>query len=226
MRIDKIMLVALVLVAFVMTMCVGHARAYDGLLYEVSEAVKMKGGHTGFKSSSATLMGVLAAGTPLCPQWLATQLSTGGCFVTVAAVGRANDVTGLGPVSGTIKVLSQDGNKADAPELVIFQASFSGSIDLSPAFQHGRPGGAIHGYFDGQGVVGTLLAGYTAAGSFSGNFRLPTDNPASGQPSYMMDDGSLVPLRLDEYSLGVPTVRLEVSVLGAPGMLRRGMLRR
>src|SRR5713226_5710366 len=94
---------------------VGPVGAADVVLYEVTEAVRL-GKSGSFKSSTATLSGVSRVGTVICPDWFATQLGLPECTVTVNAIGKADDVTGVGPASGTFNVLIQDANNVDAPE--------------------------------------------------------------------------------------------------------------
>ena len=91
------------------------AHVADGTLYEVSEAIDLRSNGNGFKSSEATLSGTIKAGTPLCPSWVAAQLGTDSCWMVVHATGGANDTTGVGPVRGTIFVLAEYKNTADAP---------------------------------------------------------------------------------------------------------------
>ena len=47
------------------------------------------------------------------------------------------------------------------------------------------------------------MEGYKAQGGFAGIFRIPFLNDQ--QASYFLDDGRVVPLALNEYSLGQPT---------------------
>ena len=185
------------------------ARAADGTLYEVSEAIDLKSNGKGFKSSEATLSGTIKAGTPLCPSWVATQLGTDSCWMVVHATGGANDTTGVGPVRGTIFVLAEYKNTADAPELKILSADFDGQLDLSPAFFHQMPRGTITGKYSARGEKGSIMDGYKIQGSFEGVFRIPFLN--AQQPSYLLDDGSIVHLALNEYSVGQPTPRLELT---------------
>jgi hypothetical protein len=163
-------------------------RAADAVLYEVTEAVRLgKGGS--FKSSKATLAGVAAPGTVLCPLWLTTKLQIDGCTVSVTAIGKADDTSGFGPVSGTFDVLMQDVNSVDAPEIVIMRGSLSGTLDLSPAFVDKKPRGLITGEFQGAGI--------------------PFRN--NGKPSYLLDDESVVLVTPGEFILGSAMVRLELT---------------
>jgi hypothetical protein len=185
------------------------AHAADGTLYEVSEAIDLKSNGKGFKSSQATLSGTIKAGTPLCPSWVATQLGTDSCWMVVHATGGADDATGMGPVRGTIFVLAEFKNAADAPELKILSADFDAQLDLSPAFFNQIPRGTIAGKYSARGEQGSIMDGFKVQGRFEGIFRIPFMN--AQQPSYLLDDGSVVHLNLNEYSLGQPTPRLELT---------------
>jgi hypothetical protein len=185
------------------------AHAADGTLYEVSEAIDLKSNGKGFKSSEATLSGTIKAGTPLCPSWVATQLGTDSCWMVVHATGGADDTTGMGPVRGTIFVLAEFKNAADAPELKILSADFDAQLDLSPAFFHQIPRGTITGKYSARGEKDSIMDGVKVQGRFEGVFRIPFMN--AQQPSYLLDDGSVVPLKVNEYSVGQPTPRLELT---------------
>jgi hypothetical protein len=190
------------------------AHAADGTLYEVSEAIDLnaKGQGRGFKSSEATLTGTIKSGTPLCPVWLTAELGSDSCWLVVRARGGADDTTGVGPVIGTIFVLAERLNAVDAPELKILSATFEGQLDLSPAFFRSVPRGTITGKYKAKGERGSILDGFRAMGTFQGVLRLPFLN--GSQASYMMDDGTIVPLGFGEYSVGQPTPRLDVTFTG------------
>jgi hypothetical protein len=191
----------------------GTAFAVDGLLYEVTEAVKLTGKGGTFKSSAATLTGDLASGTALCPTWLTQQLNMATCMIVVRATGRADDATGIGPANGDFDIVVQDWNHADAPELVVMKGTLTGTIDLSPAFTKQEPLGSITGKFIATGLSNTVMANAKAAGTFTGRFRLPFRE--GGKASYLMDDGSIVPAQPQEMSLGQAMVRLEVTFSAA-----------
>ena len=206
----KWVLLALTLIApATLAMLPPKAHAADGTLYEVSEAIDLKSNGKGFKSSEATLSGTIKAGTPLCPSWVATQLGTDSCWVIVHAKGGADDASGVGPVAGTIFVLAERLNSADAPELKILSADFDGQLDLSPAFFQQIPRGTIIGKYSARGEKNSVMDGYKIQGSFQGVFRLPFLN--GQQASYLLDDGRIVPLQFSEYSVGQPTPRLELT---------------
>jgi hypothetical protein len=185
------------------------AHAADGLLYEVSEAIDLKSSGKGFKSSEATLSGAIKAGTPLCPPSVATALGTDSCWVIVHATGGADEASGVGPIRGTMFVLAERLNSADAPEIKILSADFDGQLDLTPAFFQQIPRGTIIGKYSARGETNSIMDGYKTQGSFHGVFRLPFLN--GRQASYLLDDGTVVPLKFGEYSVGRPTPRLEVT---------------
>lgn len=182
----------------------GVAHAQDVVLYELSEAVKVNGKTGSFKSSEATLMGWARAGTLVCPPVL--QLSR--CSVTVRAVGKASDDTGLGPVDGKVQVMVERFNPFDSAELAVVTGMISGDLDLSPVFLRQTPLGTVTGTYDIKGVKDTILEGYKGKGRFTGTFRIPFEH--NGVVSYMMDDGSIVPVLPGEMSLDVAAVRLEL----------------
>jgi hypothetical protein len=185
--------------------------ASDVVMYEVTEAVGSKGNGTtgGFKSSQATLAGVAKTGTPPCPAEIA-NVAMSGCWVVVRATGRADDLTGIGPFVGSFEVVVQDKNVVDAPEVVVLRGHVGGDMDLSPAFQQGKPLGTVTGTYALKGVQNTVMAGRTIKGNYTGRFRLP--HTVAGQATYMLDD-LLTNIAVDpaEYVLGYPAVKLEVT---------------
>jgi hypothetical protein len=185
------------------------AHAVDGTLYEVSEAITLKSNGKAFKSSEATLSGRINAGTPLCPRWVTTALGTDSCWIIVHATGGADDASGVGPIRGTMFVMAEFRNAADAPELEILSADFSGQLDLSPALLQQIPRGTIVGEYSARGEKNSIMDGYEIQGAFEGVFRIPF--LYGPQPSYLLDDGRVVPLELNEYSIGQPTPRLELT---------------
>jgi hypothetical protein len=140
---------------------------------------------------------------------VATALGTDSCWIVVNATGGADDASGVGPVRGTMFVMAEFRNTADAPELEILSADFSGQLDLSPALLQGIPRGTIVGKYSARGEKNSIMDGYKIQGSFEGIFRIPF--LYGQQPSYLLDDGRVVPLAPDEYSIGQPTPRLELT---------------
>jgi hypothetical protein len=189
----------------------GSAAAANVTLYEVTEAIQTVTNGKTFRSSTSTLTGVARTGTALCPHWLAIA-GIEGCWVVVRAVGRADDFTGIGDVTGTFEVMIQDNNLEDAAEIVVLRGRMRGRIDLSPAFQHNRPVGSISGSFSGGGLASTVLAGFRASGSFTGTFRMPF--LSGGRASYLLDDETVAAAQAHEFSIGYPAVRLDVTLIG------------
>ena len=154
------------------------------MLYEVSEAINMESNGLVFKSSEATLSGAIKPGTPLCRLGDGTD----SCWVIVHATRGADDALGVGPIRGTMFVLEERLNPADAPEIKILSADFDGQLDLSPAFLQRIPRGTIVGKYSARGEKNSIMDGYKVQGSFQGVFRLPFLN--GPQASYLLDDGS------------------------------------
>jgi hypothetical protein len=209
----KGVLLALALTApATLTMVPPTAHAADGTLYEVSEAINLKSNGKAFRSSAATLSGRINAGTPLCPAWVTTALGTDSCWIIVHATGGADDTSGIGPIRGTMFVMAEFRNAADAPELEILSADFTGELDLWAALIHQIPRGTIVGEYSARGEKNSIMDGYKVQGAFQGVFRIPFLYGQQQEPSYLLDDlKTVVPLARDEYSIGQPTPRLELT---------------
>jgi hypothetical protein len=209
MHINGILLALALTAPATLAMLPPEAHAVDGTLYEVSEAINLKSNGKAFKSSEVTLSGRINAGTPLCPSSVTTALGTDSCWIIVHATGGADDTPGVGPIRGTMFVMAEFRNAADAPELQILSADFTGQLDLSAALLHQIPRGTIVGKYSARGEENSVMDGYKIQGAFEGIFRIPF--LYGPQPSYLLDDGSVVPLELNEYSIGQPTPRLELT---------------
>src|SRR5262245_22425846 len=110
------------------------AAAQNAVLYEVTEAMKLKPGDGAqARVATAALMGRVNSGASLCPDWLSRALNVPSCAISVIAQDNIYLATGQGPVKGRFAVVIQDKNTIDGPELVIAEGSLRGSIDLSPA---------------------------------------------------------------------------------------------
>jgi hypothetical protein len=191
-------------------------------LYEVTEVMKVKSkeGQRGSRQATAALMGTMRAGTSLCP----ASLGLASCGVAAYASDRINLGTGMGPMKGNFAIVVQGDNPADGPEAVIARGNIEGTIDLSPAFlgSDGRPAsgdeapmGFLVGKWAGKGERNGPLRGLKVGGTVTGTFRLPFVHPQLGPtPMYMHlypQYGPVpVPVRADEYSLGIATVKLEL----------------
>jgi hypothetical protein len=189
----------------------------DAVLYEVTENMYLVDGagkpvgpeQAVARKAEASLAGWARIGTPLCPyEQMVTNLGRGTCAVTAEGLDYISLLTGQGTVDGTFAVVVQDDNLADGPEYVVMNGTFSGQMDLSI-----RPLGKVSGKF-----VSNLTG---EAVPFCGTFRLPfslnlwgkRENPRRGQPAYYManDGRSVFPAVGGEKSLGMPTVRLELT---------------
>jgi hypothetical protein len=189
----------------------------DAVLYEVTEnmyLVDREGRPVGpeqavARKAEAALAGWARVGTPLCPyEQMALSLVRPACAVTAEGLDNISLLTGQGSVDGTFAVVVQDDNLTDGPEYVVMNGTFSGQMDLST-----RPLGKVSGKF-----VSNLTG---EAVPFCGTFRLPfalnlwgkRENPRRGQVAYYManDGKSVFPVLGGEKSLGMPTVRLELT---------------
>jgi hypothetical protein len=192
----------------------------DAVLYEVTEKmylldakgnVVMSPELAVTRKADASLFGWARLGSLLCPaKQLLTNPGLSICSVTADGIDNISLWTGKGAVDGTFAVVVQDDNKTDAPEYVVMNGTFAGSMDLSI-----RPLGK---------VVGTFTASGGQPVPFCGTFRLPfaldrygnrVDPTRWSTAYYLGDDGvDLMTVRDREKSLGMPTVRLEIN-LGA-----------
>ena len=189
----------------------------DAVLYEVTENMYLVDGNGNpvgpeqavARKADAALAGWARAGTPLCPyEQMVTNTSRNTCSVNAEGLDYISLLTGQGSVEGTFAVVVQDDNLADGPEYVVMNGTFSGQMDLSM-----RPLGKVSGKF-----VSNLTG---EAVPFCGTFRLPfslnywgrRENPRQGQAAfYMANDGrTVLPVVGGEKSLGMPTVRLELT---------------
>lgn len=206
---------------------------FNAVVFEVTETMKLRGPAPtvgeGRRMATAALMGMIPVGTPLCPTELtATFQGLTHCGVSVVASNNIDLSTGMGPVSGKFAVVVPGDNPDDGPELVVFRGTLRARIDLSLAVSETAPLGALQqGTWTGTGVVGPF-AGTTLKGDLFGTFRLPRFIPALGKVVYLVpspdDAAGCTPVPVDlvgcvpmevqahERSLGVPTVRLELTL--------------
>jgi hypothetical protein len=202
----------LTLLALTLPLLVGAAgaQAQDAVLYEVTETMKIRLHPAGGRRvATAALMGWVNADTPLCPAALAGE--AGKCTVIAFATDNIDLATGRGPVQGRFAVVVQGDNPVDAPELAVLRGEISGTVDLSRVAS-GKPLGFLDGRWSARGVDGTPMAGFRGRGRLSGIFRLPFVPCPTCDPSYLADGGGVRPLDPEEYSLGLPTVRLELTL--------------
>jgi hypothetical protein len=193
--------------------CPSPAVAQDGVLYEVSENMKIRSGKVTRRVAAATLVGTVNAGTPWCP----AALGVVRCDITAIGSDSVDLRTGRGPLEASFAIVVQGDNPADGPELVISRGTLRGLIDLSPAVvgPDGLPGtddelpyGSMTGTWTVRGERSGPLAGYQERGRLTGTFRLPV--AFGGYPPMYMTDWGMAPVADAEHSLAVPTVRLEI----------------
>ena len=195
----------------------------DAVIYEVTEDMALIGADGNPTSdvrlavarvAVAQLSGWAALGTPLCPyEVLITNPKTKTCTLNVVGSDSIDLATGIGTVEGRLRVVVQGDNPTDAPEFVVMTGSFTGTMDLSLALSGAAPLGYIR-----DGLV--RVDGVAAAIPFDGTFRLPfavrgksrVMKPRPGEDAHYLGDlGQLVRVRPEERSLGIPTVRFEVT---------------
>ncbi len=200
----------------------------DAVLYEVTEDMYLKdaAGNAvtsvvagGRRTAVAQLSGWAKIGTPLCPSWVALVVpDTKRCALNASGADDLSLVTGTGTLSGTFAVVVQGDNLVDGPEFVIMTGTFKGDADLSQSLAGVAPLGRIRNGVAAIDANGDGQPDLTF--NFSGRFRLPfalDEAGRNGKPRldrdafYLNDQGGLIKVRDNERSLGVPTVRLEIT---------------
>ena len=210
----------------------------NAVLYEVTENLKLRPLMQDRRVATASLSGTVAAGTSICPAVIAAAWGKSYCVVSATATNKTSLVTGSGHIEGSFQVLVDGDNPVDGPELVVLSGTFRGKGDLSlavfgpdgePKSGDEVPLGFLVGHWSARGVRGGPLDGIKAHGTLTGTFRLPFEMELptpigchfDGDPSdctgkdtftlYLQDNGLPVPVRREEYSLGLPTVKLEIT---------------
>jgi hypothetical protein len=191
------------------------AMAADAQLYEVTENMKLVQGRVVKRAATSQLGGWAAVGTPLCPSELIDQLvalqviavKPDRCSINATGNDSISTQTGKGPFSGRYTVVVQGDNPVDSAEFVVTSGIFKGRMDFSPAILHQVPFGT---------VTGTLLPGTGGTFPFTGVFRLPfvvpDGNGGYTVPLYLDETfQGVMPVAPEEYSLGQPTVRFEIT---------------
>jgi hypothetical protein len=173
------------------------------------------------RKATATLVGTVEAGSTFCPK----KLNAPFCYLTILASNDISLTSGRGPVEGDFWVVMQLDNPVDGAEGVILKGTlFNGRVDLSPTLQSPIPipVGFLSGQWEVKGVREGPLEGYDAGGTVQGTFQLPfVFPPLFPDPSYVISPtafpgpGCCEAVLPTEFSLGIPTVRLEL-------FLRRG----
>lgn len=211
------------LVAVPLPGAASSAASPDALLYELTENMTLDPLPPDVplaRKALAALQGSSRVGTPLCPDAvLVTNPRAQTCTITALGQDDISTVTGLGTLAGTWATVVQGDNPVDGPEFVVLTGSFAGTIDLSPTLA-GVPLGSIAGDM----LVDANPFGVPAGPyPFTGTFRLPFSKGKDGRASraargrdafYLGDSGRPFPVKKDEHSLGVPTVRLEIQFVG------------
>lgn len=209
---------------------IASAFAADAQLYELTENMKLVGGKLIHRKATSELMGTANANTPLCPLPVT-------CTINATGSDNISLATGLGNFGGTFTVVVQGDNNTDSPEFVVAKGKFHGKMNFSPAVLQGIPLGTVVGemVLDGGGTVpftGTFrlpfVLPYPDAGLFHG-LPLPLapfptkfytdqlgtcptgDTNSCTRPLYLGDNGSPFPAQAEEYGLGWPTVRFEIT---------------
>ncbi|MGH7333490.1 MAG: hypothetical protein ACREKS_12265 [Candidatus Rokuibacteriota bacterium] len=186
------------------------------IVYEVAEWGMFVPSKEPFRrrQATATLVGEIEAGVTICPKTLPNGKP---CKLVILASDDISLKTGHGPVEGDFWVVTQLDNDVDGPEGIILAGKlFDATIDLSPVFQ-GVPLGSLSGRWEAKGTKGGLLEGYRASGDVTGVFRLPFAIMEVPGAFYLVKPGDPFPgccqaVKPIEESLGVPTVRLELSL--------------
>ena len=174
------------------------------------------------RKATATLVGTVEAGSTICPK----KLNVAFCSLTILAFDNISLATGRGPVEGDFFVVMQLDNPVDGAEGIILKGTlFNATIDLSPTLESpiAVPLGYLSGRWEAKGVREGPLEGYEVGGKVEGTFQLPfVFPPLFPNPTYVINraafPGSGCCEEVDnptEFSLGIPTVRLEI-------FLRRG----
>lgn len=228
---STVMWTALSLLFLLLALMVGPAPALaqSARLYELTENMKLIAKRHGTvpirRTATSELMGFADVGTPLCPQALVDAVSPGATSCTINATG-SDDVkltTLKGTLSGRYTVVVQGDNPVDSPEYVVTKGKFSGKIDFGNV--------ASSGFGTAEGTF-TSDAGQKI--HFNGTFRVPylifldvrnwnrcdptVGNPycvqVTPKPVYTDLTGGNplgVEVGVNEYSLGYPTVRFDIT---------------
>jgi hypothetical protein len=192
------------------------AVAYDGVLYEAAENIKVTTGKVSRRTAVAVLLGTVNAGTPWCP----AGLGRATCDVTAIGGDNVNLATGKGPVTAAFTIVVQGDNPLDGPEFPVIRGTLFGQIDLSSAVlgADGQalsgdewPLGTMTGTWTARGDAAGPLAGWYGSGRLTGTFRLPFS--MYGSPALYWADAGPVPVTPEEHLLGSAMVRLEITFL-------------
>jgi hypothetical protein len=193
----------------------------DVVLYELNEQAQFVPPDDPHRRvATSGLEGKARVGTPVCTAEMMDHAhnvfrarnrivkDAGRC----AVVAFGNSDLDLGTFQGTIDgklyvvINSAATNLTDAPELVVMEGSFVGTIVVTDPNIITVTAGTLFG----DEPTTTWCARPRGCG-FTGKFRQPFTVHMHNIPVYKKDNGELVAVRLDERALGDPTVRLEIT---------------
>jgi hypothetical protein len=195
----------------------GHSNR-DVVLYELNEEARLvPEDDPRRRVATSGLEGKARVGTPLCTAELMDHAhnvfrarnrivkDAGRCSVVSFGNSDLDLRTFQGTIDGKLYVVinSEATNLTDAPELVVMEGSFVGTIAVTDLNIITITAGTLFG------VQPTTWCPRPRGCSFTGKFRQPFT--VHGIAVYKTDNGHLVPVLPDERALGDPTVRLEIT---------------
>ena len=191
----------------------------DVVLYELNEQARFTATS---RVATSGLEGKARRGTPLCPEGLMAYAEVffaslptpiavrdaNRCSVVAFATSDLDLASFQGTIGGDFYVVvnTDKTNLADASELVILTGTFEGIIRV--ADREGVLIDILAGSLNPKEILPGFPGGLPSAATFTGRFRLPFT--VRHGAVYKMDGGGVVPVGLDERSLGDPTVRVEI----------------
>jgi hypothetical protein len=181
----------------------------DVMLYEATEDMRLTASH---RQATSALMGFAAVNTPLCPPSLTSPQGGDMCVVNATGSNNIKLSSGIGPVHGDFRVVTQDANPFDIEEVVELRGDFRGTMDLSLTGVTGL--GTMDATLTVEGGKGNKgKKGNRGNTPFRGVVRIPV--PCGTDFCYVTSgpDGSptgVQPLESHEYALGRPMVRLDI----------------
>jgi hypothetical protein len=204
------------------------AQAPDVILFELTEDMRLTPTHR----IAASPLGGFAfpkVGSPLCPAGVPALLSErpdiaegGVCIVNGIGSNVISLKTFTGPINGSYTVVVQDSNPVDIEEAVVLRGRFQGTMDLSTTGEFPFLG-TMSGHVSGNGTV-----------PFVGVVRLPFPCGAASETGFCygssgpngIPDGGVIPVGVEAFALGRPTVRLDIYLQAPSGASSGSTLRR
>ena len=190
------------------------------VMYELTENLSLRSMQRGQRKATAELIGFAVKGTPLCPHALVDAVNPSADHCTINATG-SDDISlssGKGQFGGAFKIVVQDTNVVDGPEVIVGKGRFYGNMNFAPAILYGLPWGTVEGHVTVNGF---------ARAPFTGTFRLPfvlgqgSEIPLyAANPSKFLsciysgvfgNDCGVTPVEANEHAVGYPTVRFEIT---------------